>query len=166
MIRVLVSSCLLGEPVRYDGCDAARSHPVLESWQREGRIVGICPEVAGGLDVPRVPAEIAGGDGTDVLDGRARVMNREEEDVTGSFLRGAEAALEAARTYGAGLAILVERSPSCGSHRIYDGTFTGTDREGKGVTAALLERHGIRVFPETALAEAAAHLAELEGAEG
>ncbi|CNG73811.1 Uncharacterized conserved protein [Mycobacterium tuberculosis] len=112
--------------------------------------------------MPRPPAEIVGGDGGDVLDGTARIRTGAGEDVTDAFLRGARLALETARRGGARTALLKEGSPSCGTHRIYDGTFTGTRTPGTGVTAALLERAGITVFPETDLASVQAHLAALE----
>jgi len=110
----------------------------------------------------RPPAEIRGGDGGAVLDGRALVVTNAARDVTAAFLRGAHAALAAARAQDARLAILKDGSPSCGRTAIHDGTFTGTTREGLGVTAALLERHGIRVFTERQVTDAAEYLEGLE----
>ena len=162
MIRVLVSACLLGEKVRYNGADAASGSRILEDWVREGRVVPFCPEVAGGLGVPRPPAEIQGSGGASVLDGAARVRTRTGDDVTGAFLRGAELALRAAREGGARVAVLKEGSPSCGSGFVYDGSFSGRRKVESGVTAALLQRSGIAVFSETRLEEAADHLRVLE----
>ena len=162
MRSVLVSACLLGEPVRYDGTDNATGAALLEKWRRQGRIVAFCPEVAGGLGTPRPPAEITGGSGSDVLDGEARVVTDDGVDVTDAFLEGARGALEAARRADAPVAVLKEGSPSCGSGYVYDGTFSGTRRPASGVTASLLERHGIRVFSEDRLDEARDYLAELE----
>lgn len=162
MIRVLVSACLLGERVRYHGGDALCSDPVLSRWLEEGRVVPVCPEVEGGLGVPRPAAEIRGGDGLTVLDGEARVLTRDGSDLTQAFERGARTALAVARTSGARLAILTDRSPSCGSSSIYDGSFSGARRAGVGVTAALLERHGIRVFGPQRLEEAERYLESLE----
>ncbi|MEU5990210.1 DUF523 domain-containing protein [Spirillospora sp. NPDC047418] len=162
MERILVSSCLAGRPVRYDGAAKPVEADLFERWRTEGRLVPFCPELSGGLTVPRPPAEIVGGDGGDVLDGTARVLTGTGEDVTGEFLRGARLALEAARRSGARTALLKEGSPSCGTHRVYDGTFTGTPAPGTGVTTALLERAGIKVFPETDLLPVQAHLAALE----
>jgi uncharacterized protein YbbK (DUF523 family) len=162
MLTILVSACLLGEKVRYNGAAATAGSEVFSRWLDEGRIVPFCPEVAGGLGVPRPAAEIGGGDGAAVLDGVAAVVTREQANVTANFLRGAELALAAALAHGARLAILKDGSPSCGSTSIYDGTFSGTKREGMGVTATLLERHGIRVFSEAQLEEASAWLASLE----
>jgi uncharacterized protein YbbK (DUF523 family) len=113
-----------------------------------GQAVPICPEVAGGLTTPRPAAEIVGGDGNDVLNGQARVMTVTGEDVTEAFLRGAEHALAVVRRYGITTAILKQRSPSCGSVHIYDGTHSGRLRTGPGVTAALLRRHGVIVQSE------------------
>lgn len=152
MIRVLVSACLLGERVRYNGKDAASSHPVIRRWVDEGRVVRVCPEVAGGLGVPRPPAEI--------IDGRVR--RGDGRDVTDAFDAGARLALEAAQAQNARVAVLKEGSPSCGPHRINDGSFTGRKIEGRGVTAALLERHGVRVFSEEEIEQAAEYLRALE----
>ena len=142
----LVSACLLGTPTTYD----RRSHPQGEliALAAQGRVVPVCPEVAGGLPVPRSPAEIVGGDGDDVLDGRARVVTIAEEDVTGAYLRGAECALAVARRYGITMAILKQRSPACGVSRIYDGTHSRRLVAGQGVTAALLRRHGVTIWSE------------------
>ncbi|WP_067490719.1 DUF523 domain-containing protein [Actinomadura hibisca] len=162
MERILVSSCLLGRPVRYDGAGKPVAGALFEGWRAAGRLVPFCPEVGGGLPVPRPPAEIVGGDGTAVLDGTARVLTDNGQDVTEAFLRGARLALDTAHRSGARIAILKEGSPSCGSHRIYDGTFSGRSTAGDGVTAALLEREGLHVFSENDLPAVAALLANLE----
>lgn len=161
MKKVLVSACLLGQRVRYDGRDARVQSRILARWQAEGRIVPFCPEVAGGLPTPRPPAELQGGDGWAVLAGGARVATR-EKDVTAAFLAGADAALHAARAAGVEVAVLKERSPSCASHFVYDGSFRGRLVAGRGVTAARLESEGIRVFSEEELEEADACLRALE----
>jgi uncharacterized protein YbbK (DUF523 family) len=162
MEPILVSACLLGQPVRFDGTGKASHDALFERWRAEGRLVPFCPEVRGGLPVPRPPAEITGGFGEDVLDGRATVVTRDGIDVTRYFVVGAWQALEQARACDARIAILKEGSPSCGSLRIHDGSFSGRKVPGEGVTTALLERHGIAVFAEDALDAAAATLAELE----
>jgi uncharacterized protein YbbK (DUF523 family) len=163
MERILVSACLLGQPVRFDGTAKPSHDALFERWRAEGRLVPFCPEVRGGLPVPRPPAEIAGGFGEDVLDGHAAVLTRDGADVTRHFVVGAWQALEQARACAARIAILKEGSPSCGSLSVHDGSFTGRKVPGGGVTTALLERHGIAVFAEDALDAAAARLAELEG---
>ncbi|MGH3382318.1 MAG: DUF523 domain-containing protein [Actinoallomurus sp.] len=162
MERILVSACLLGQPVRYDGTGRRSDHVLLALWRDQGRLVPICPEVRGGLPVPRPAAEISGGFGEDVLDDRARVLTRDGTDVTRHFLLGARHALDQARSHAARIAILKESSPSCGSLRVFDGTFEGRKVPGEGVTTALLARHGIAVFAEDALDAAAVRLAELE----
>ncbi|TDD28872.1 DUF523 domain-containing protein [Actinomadura sp. KC06] len=162
MERILVSSCLMGRPVRYDGAAKPVGDDLFERWRAEGRLVPFCPEVSGGLAVPRPPAEIVGGDGHAVLDGTAQVRTDTGEDVTAEFLHGARQALDTARRSGARIALLKEGSPSCGSHQIYDGTFTGNRLPGDGVTTALLEREGIQVFSDTDLDALHALLQTLE----
>jgi uncharacterized protein YbbK (DUF523 family) len=162
MIKVLVSACLLGEKVRYNGASASTDSSILAQWLNEGRVVPFCPEVAGGLGVPRPAAEISGTGGAAVLDGQAAVITAKGTDVTESFLRGAQLALAAARSQNVRVAILKDGSPSCGSGSIYDGTFSGIQRPGHGVTTALLERHGIRVFSERDVDEAARYLRRIE----
>ncbi|GGO82642.1 DUF523 domain-containing protein [Nonomuraea cavernae] len=163
MERILVSACLMGRRVRYDGGAKASADAVLAAWRREGRLVPFCPEVEGGLAVPRPAAEIERGlGGAAVLAGDARVLTADGSDVTAQFLAGARAALDAARADGVRLAVLKEGSPSCGALAVYDGTFSGRRVPGQGVTTALLERHGVRVFTEDQLDEAAAYLRALE----
>ena len=143
---LLVSACLVGIPCRYDG--GSCSHDQLQALAAQGDVLPICPEVSGGLPPPRPPAEIQGGDGGDVLEGRARVVNIEGKDVTAEFLAGAQKALRVARCRSIKEAILKARSPSCGVGQIYDGSFSGRLVEGNGVTAALLKREGIIVKNE------------------
>jgi len=142
----LVSACLAGCHCRYD--HQALPHERMILLVQSGQALPICPEQLGGLPTPRLPAEIVGGDGDDVLDGRARVINQAGADLTEQFLAGAREALRLAQIAGATEAILKERSPSCGSTAIYDGSFSGAKRPGAGVTAALLRRHGIAVRSE------------------
>lgn len=152
--KVLVSACLLGQPVRYDG--RSSGHPdLLQTWQREGRVVPLCPEVAGGLPTPRPPAEIPGGQGGAVLDGEAQVVTVGGEDVSAQFLAGARLALELVRRHGIRVAVLKSGSPSCGNRLVYDGTFSDTKVSGEGVTSALLRREGVLVFSELELEDAA-----------
>lgn len=150
MKKILVSACLLGQPVRYDGQGKGLSDPRLARWQAQGRLVSVCPELAGGLPVPRAPAERQ----------EARVVTVQGEDVTAAFACGAQAALQLCQAQGIRLALLKEGSPSCGSQQIYDGTFAGQRVAGEGVTAALLRAHGIQVYAETQLVELALALGE------
>lgn len=152
--RVLVSACLLGERVRYDGGHCRSLHPILERWRQEGRIVPFCPEVSAGLPIPRMPAEIESGDAIGVLRGHLRVFNAVGEDVTLAFLRGAEKALALCRRYRIHVAVLKESSPSCGVHWVHDGRFSRRKIPGMGVTACVLFREGIQVFSEEQLDEA------------
>lgn len=161
MEKILVSRCLLGHLVRYDG-GAHGPFGLLERWQQEERIVPLCPEVAGGLPTPRAAAEIAGGQGAQVLDGHLPVLTLDGEDVTAAFVEGAEQALALVAKHGIRLALLKARSPSCGNRENYDGSFTGTRVAGEGVTAAALRRAGVRVFSEEELPAAEAALRELE----
>ncbi|WP_334598480.1 DUF523 domain-containing protein [Pseudomonas alvandae] len=160
MEKILVSRCLLGHRVRYDG-GASGPFDQLQQWLDEGRVVPLCPEVAGGLPTPRAAAEIPGGQGAQVLDGDAAVITTDGEDVTVQFLSGAHQALDLVREHGIRIAVLKANSPSCGNLLTYDGTFSGVKVSGEGVTAALLKRHGVRVLNELELAEAASTLKAL-----
>jgi uncharacterized protein YbbK (DUF523 family) len=161
MHKVLVSRCLLGERVRFDG-NRKGPFPVLDAWRREGRVVAVCPEVAGGLPIPRAPSEIPGGQGALVLDGTRRVVTSAGEDVTDAFVAGARAALALVEEHGIRIAVLKARSPSCGHRQTYDGSFHGRLVDGEGVTAALLARHGVQVFSEEELEAAEAALDALD----
>jgi uncharacterized protein YbbK (DUF523 family) len=145
----VVSACLMGCECRYD--KKSNWHQEIEQLVKEGKAIPVCPEQLGGLPTPRNPAEIVGGDGFDVLDGKARVIDNQGNDVTQMFIDGAYQVLRIAQTVGATEAILKERSPSCGSRQIYNGTFSKMKKEGVGVTAALLIRNGIRVQSEESL---------------
>jgi uncharacterized protein YbbK (DUF523 family) len=161
--RVLICACLVGIGCRYDGQPAAER---LDRGTMEGRghcFVPVCPEQLGGLPTPRAPVEIQGGDGRDVLGGRARVASEAGEDFTEALVRGAEAVLEIGRLVGAGRMITQARSPSCSAGGIYDGSFSGRLREGYGVCAALLAREGVEVVGvEAFLAEGGRKLEEKE----
>lgn len=132
----IVSACLAGLLCRYDGksntCEAVRL------MVERGEAVPVCPEQLAGMTTPRPPAESVDG----------RVMTIDGQDVTDDFRKGAEEVLRIARTHGCREAILKARSPSCGSGRVYDGTFSKTLVDGDGVTAALLKSHGISVKTE------------------
>ncbi|UHA59119.1 DUF523 domain-containing protein [Metabacillus litoralis] len=146
---LLVSSCLAGLEVRYNG-----THSLLKEIRdlvNENKAVTVCPELLGGFATPREPAEIVGGNGEDVLDGHARVMEKSGKDVTELYIRGAYSTLEKAIEMKAKVVILKDYSPSCGSSMIYNGKFKGEKVIGNGVTTALLERNGIMVFSESNL---------------
>ena len=156
-MRVLVSACLLGARCRYDG--ACKPLPGLERLLDAADPVPVCPEQLGGLPTPRTPAERCG----------RFVVARDGTDVTAQYERGAQEALRLAQLTGCTLALLKEKSPSCGCGRIYDGTHTGTLTGGNGVTAELLLQNGVHVFGETqldALLDSLAARGKNEGGEG
>lgn len=146
-MKIAVSACLLGRNCKYNGGNN-RCQALLDLLEGH-EVVPYCPEGASGLPTPRPPAEIQGGDGGDVVAGRARVVLRDGADVTEAFLDGARRMAERAR--GCSLAVLKANSPSCGSGTIYDGRFTGVKRPGDGVGAALIKAQGIPVFTENDL---------------
>jgi uncharacterized protein YbbK (DUF523 family) len=159
---VLISACLMGAPVRYDGKGKPIDSDTLVVLSSHCTLVPLCPEMAGGFQVPRPPAEIEGGRaGDDVLDGQARVLELGGRDVTALFIAGAEAALAFARERDCRYALLIDGSPSCGSVMIYDGDFAGRKHAGSGVTAALLARHGIEVFTPARSGELLSRLVSL-----
>ena len=135
---IMVSACLLGVRCRYDG--ECRPHPAIVKMAAKQRIIPVCPEQLGGLPTPRPRSVLYGGDGYAVLDGTARVVADDGTDITDVFLNGARQTVEIACRCGVVRAILTERSPSCGIFRVYidDELVSGT-----GVTAAILDRHGV-----------------------
>ena len=141
MNKILVSACLLGEKCKYSGTSNYNQDVVVFLREAKAEAVPVCPEVMGGLPTPRIPAEIRDG----------RVVTRDGRDVTEPFQKGAQEALLIARENQCSLAILKERSPSCGSSFIYDGSFTDTRIKGDGITARLLKQAGIRVLGENDL---------------
>ena len=134
--RMLVSACLLGVECRYDGGGQAIDR--LDALMARYELIPVCPEQLGGLPTPRTPAERREG----------RVVNRDGADVTDAFGRGAIQACRIAALYGAKLALLKARSPSCGRGRIYDGSFTGRLVPGDGVAARALMDAGLEVYTE------------------
>lgn len=162
--KVLVSACLLGRPVRYDGKAKSPANALLLSLSAQGRIVPFCPEVAAGLATPRPSAEIADGrSGFDVIAGVGRIIEADGRDVTDIYLAGASQALRQAQEQGCRFALLTDGSPSCGTHFVHDGSFSGQRQPGEGVAAALLRSHGIEVFPHTQVEALAARLAAADG---
>jgi len=144
--RVVISACLAGVACTHEA--EAKTREWALQLEAEGRAILVCPEVAGGLPIPRPAAEIVDGDGTDVLEGRARVVSENGDDLTQNYLVGARNAFDAGRAAGARLAILKARSPSCGCGEIHDGTFEGGLKQGDGVTAAMFKRDGIDVVSD------------------
>jgi len=134
---VLISACLLGVNCRYDG--GSKFMEEIASLKDKYDLIPVCPEIFGGLPTPREPAEIVGD----------RVITKGGKDVTENYKRGAEEVLKLAKFYHCKLAILKERSPSCGYGKVYDGTFSGSLRDGNGITADLLIKNGLKVIGES-----------------
>jgi len=141
---ILVSACLLGIDCKYNG----GNNLCKKALELGSNIVPFCPEQLGGLSTPRSPVEIVGGDGKDVLLGKAAALTKTGKDVTAYFIKGAEMSAKLTDLTKAKTAVLKANSPSCGVNCIYDGTFSRTKREGDGVTAALLRQKGLRVITE------------------
>ena len=140
IIIYIVSACLAGVKCKYNG--ESNKNVTVCRLVKEGRAIALCPEVLGGLPIPRVPCEI-------IYNGSKReVLNRDGKDVTENFVTGAKKTLEIAKLVDAKVAILKSKSPSCGFGKIYDGTFSGRLIDGNGVTSQLLVDNGIQVYTE------------------
>jgi len=139
MEKILISACLAGVNCKYD--DGNNLHPEIMELVQSGEAILVCPEQLGGLPTPRLPSEIIG----------INVFNSSGEDVTAQFIKGAQETLRLAKLYGITQAILKERSPSCGVHYIYDGTFSSKIVKGSGITCKLLKANGIKILSEEEL---------------
>lgn len=140
-MKLLVSACLMGMGCRYDG--QHNQLPRLAELMKQHTCIPVCPEIFGGLPTPRPPAERQGN----------KVVNDQGQDVTDAFVRGTAEVLRLADLYRCKAALLKERSPSCGSGQIYDGTFSKTLKEGDGLTAQLLKKKGLTVYGESQIGE-------------
>ncbi len=134
--KILVSACLLGTPCRYDG--KSKKCNQIDKLRERFDLVPVCPEVLGGLNTPRLPCEI--------IEGKA--IRSDGKDMTPFYEKGAKASLEIAKKEGCKFAILKEKSPSCGSHFRYDGTFSKKLIKGQGITSRLFSEHNIQIFSE------------------
>lgn len=143
---IAVSACLCGVNCKYNGGNNLSSE-LLKRYSSD-EIILVCPEEFGGLPTPRIPCEIIGGTGRDVLEGRAKVIDKSGEDVTANFINGAIKTLQIIEKNNITTAILKAKSPSCGCGEIYDGTFKGKIVGGNGITAELLISSGIKVLNE------------------
>lgn len=141
MEPLLISACLLGVSCRYDG--KSKPLPGIEKLRERYALIPVCPEILGGLPTPRAPSERRG----------EKVLTEDGRDVTAEYDRGASEILRLAAFFGCKKALLKERSPACGSGKIYDGTFTKTLTDGFGVAAELLSQNGVSVFGETEMEE-------------
>jgi len=136
--KLLISACLMGDNVKYNG---SNNKIDIEKLEKEYILISFCPEVEGGLPIPRPPAEM-------VCDEPLKLINIEGKNVTKEFILGAKKAVMLAQQEGITKALLKAKSPSCGKGEIYDGTFLGVLREGDGVTVRLLEEIGVKVYNE------------------
>ena len=172
MQKILISACFLSNPVRYDGTAydiknkvSLEVSSIISRWQKQGRLLAICPEMSGGLPVPRPAAEIIQMDTpqTKVMQAQTvQVKTQSGADVSKEFINGAQRALELCKAEDVKLAVLTESSPSCGSSWIYDGQFSRNKIPGEGVTTALLRKHGIQVFSQFELAAADHYLKSMD----
>ena len=135
--KLIISSCLLGLPARYNG--EKTIHPLIEALEEKYELIAVCPETLGGLEIPREPAELRG----------VRVLTKSGQDVTEEYERGAAIALDIAKGLSIKKAVLKERSPSCGYGLIHDGTFTDGMVEGNGICVKLFLENGIEIFRES-----------------
>lgn len=136
-MRILVSACLMGVNCRFDG--KSNLMPQLEELMAKHDCIPVCAELYGGLPTPRTPAEIQGD----------KLVTRDGRDVTANFVKGAAEVARMAKLYDCKVAILKENSPSCGSGKVYDGTFSKTLVEGDGLTAKALKELGVTVYGES-----------------
>ena len=145
-MKYLISACLANQPVRYDG--RGYQFEKIINLIKNQNIILACPEILGGLATPRAPAEIIGGSALDVLNGYAQVVDNLGQNVSQAFIQGAYATLKLAQLHQIDIVVLKENSPSCGSHFIYDGSFSGQKIAAMGITTALLKKYGFTVISE------------------
>lgn len=141
MEYLLVSSCFAGYNTKYNGKN--NKLEMIEKLSKKYKLIYVCPEVVGGLSIPRNPSEILGD----------KVISNKGVDVTNEYNKGANCALYLVKKYNITKALLKESSPSCGSNTVYDGTFSGTKIKGMGVTASLLTKHGVKIYSENNIEE-------------
>ncbi len=159
MKNVLISRCLIGAKCRYDGKQCkeetiCKIEKILKKYKNDIFFVAVCPEVDGGLSIPRAPAEISSG----------KVINTEGDDVTKAYIRGGEMALMRAKEINAEFALMKAKSPSCGCKEVYDGTYSGTLIPGAGIAAGMLIDAGFKVYSELDLEEIERELENIKGA--
>jgi len=143
---ILVSACLAGINCKFDN-DMKKNDKIVRLLL-EGRAIPLCPEILAGFKTPRPAMEIINGDGKDVLESRANVMDKNGNDYTKKIIEGARKVLKVVKILNIRKAILKSKSPSCGKDLIFDGTFNGNLIKGDGVLTALLKKHGIKVYSE------------------
>ncbi len=139
--KILVSSCLLGKNVKYDGTNNCLSKILLDKLDDKYEIYSFCPEVEGGLPTPRIPCEI-------IAQNPLKIINKNNIDKTKEFIKGANLAFSLCKKNNIKLALLKANSPSCSSEFIYDGTFSSSKIKGLGTTTTLLQKHDIKIYDE------------------
>ncbi|MFK7791583.1 MAG: DUF523 domain-containing protein [Devosiaceae bacterium] len=159
--KILISACLLGQPVRYNGKGLHLESTIVQRWQQQDRLVALCPEVAAGFPTPRPPAEIEPGkSANEVLIGTGKIFENSGADVSEGFRAGAMIAVDTASAHNCKFALLTDGSPSCGSSFIYSGTHNGEKRSGSGVVAAALSDAGVEIFAQHQIKMLAERLAQ------
>lgn len=148
MAKILISACLMGQKVRYNGKDLLQETEGFQALKQQHELISLCPEVAGGLSTPRPPAEVQNGSAAKVFESNGKVIATTGDDVTQAFISGAEQAVSLCKEHNIRFAVLTESSPSCGRNKVYDGSFSGNKIEGMGLTAYLLEKNGVKVFSQ------------------
>jgi uncharacterized protein YbbK (DUF523 family) len=143
---ILISSCLVGMNTTYHGGN--NEHAVFVEMLQRGEVIPVCPEQLGGLPTPRQRSEIKDGDAQQVINGNGRVIHPDGQDITSLFMKGAQEVLMLAQLLKSQYIIFKENSPSCGVHAVYDGTFREGLITGSGVTTALLQSHGFKVYSD------------------
>ena len=138
---ILVSACLAGFPCRYDG--KKKPNKKIVEMVKNGEAIPVCPEQLGGLATPRIPAEIIENENKEI-----RVITKNGKDVTRQYLKGAKITLDIVKDYGVSSVVLKAKSPSCGCGKIYDGSYSGTLKDGDGITTRLLKENGITIKTE------------------
>ncbi len=141
MEKLLISACLIGTNCKYNGKNNYLE--LVEGLKKKYELIPVCPEILGGLDIPRNPSEIKNN----------KVISNKGIDVTKEFNLGAKSALEIAMKNNVKIALLKDGSPSCGSNYVYDGTFSKTKIKGNGITSILLKENGIKVFSENEISK-------------
>ncbi len=142
----LISACLCGVNCKYNGKNNLNEKCL--KLLREGKAVLVCPEQMGGLTTPRIPSELIGSSKDIIEYSKGKILDKEGNDVSVQFIKGAEETLKIAKELGVKKAILKEGSPSCGSSFIYDGSFSGKKIKGEGITTYLLRKEGVEVISE------------------
>ncbi len=143
-MKILISACLLGQNVRYDANhNSILQNPLIKRLLDQDILIPVCPEVDGGLPIPRLPVELIG----------KKAIDSQGNDKTKNFTDGANKSSQLALKYNINIAIMKAKSPSCGKGKIYDGAFNKKLINGDGITVKALERAGVKVFSEEDLEE-------------